>query len=316
MAQPVILQMKIIYYPILGAFGIVANLMTIIILSRRKCGLSECTSAYMVAMATAALLVMIFSVTGYHVLSFHLMHSFFSYTGVCMLLNFVNATCLLMAVWFTVLFTFDRYVAICCDRLKTRYCRVRIAAAVIMITTALLFLESIPFWFAYEPEQVISHVQRGCRTKLNFFTSPLGVAFSWVHSSLVPWIPFFLIFLFNCLTIRHILVASRARSSIRGGGSDCQRDREIESRRKSIILLFTISGSFILLWMTSSVSFLSTGITDTTHYRGDYTAPAYIATEIGYMLMYFSSCTNVCIYVATQSKFRQELKRLVTFCAA
>ncbi|XP_048476765.1 probable G-protein coupled receptor 139 [Rhincodon typus] len=290
--------------------------MTIIILSKRNCGLSECTSAYMVAMATAALLVMIFSVIGYHVLGFHLTHSFFSYTGVCMLLNYMNVTSLLMAVWFTVLFTFDRYVAICCDRLKTKYCRVRTTATVVIITTALVFLESIPFWFAYEPEEVIGHVQWGCRAKLNFFTSSLGVAFSWLHSSLVPWIPFSLIFLFNCFTIRRIIVANRARRSIRGRNSDCQRDPEMESRRKSIILLFTISGSFILLWMTAAVSFLSTRITNTTHYRGDYTAPAYIATETGYMLMYLSSCTNVCIYAATQSKFRQELKKLVTFGAA
>ncbi|XP_043539021.1 probable G-protein coupled receptor 139 [Chiloscyllium plagiosum] len=287
--------------------------MTMVILSRRNCGLSECTCTYMVAMAIAALMILIFNVTVHHVFGYHFTHSFFSYTGVCMLFKYMNSISLLMAVWFTVMFTFDRYVAICCERLKTKYCTVKTAAAVLMSITALVCLESIPFLFAYEPEKIIDNLQWGCRTKLIFFTSPLGVAFSWLHSIFVPWIPFSLMLLFNCLTIRRILFANKIRRAIRGRNIECQRDEEVESRRKSIILLFTISSSFILLWLTAAVSFLSTRITNISHYRGDFAAPAYIATEAGYMLMYLSSCTNVCIYAATQSKFRHELKEVLTF---
>ncbi|GCB65894.1 hypothetical protein scyTo_0010026 [Scyliorhinus torazame] len=47
MGKVVILLVKDIYYPILAAFGLPANLMTIVILSRGNCGLSKCITAYM-----------------------------------------------------------------------------------------------------------------------------------------------------------------------------------------------------------------------------------------------------------------------------
>ncbi|XP_078390048.1 uncharacterized protein LOC144671985 [Cetorhinus maximus] len=57
-----VLQIENIYYPVLAAFGVPANLMTIAILSRGNCDLSKCISLYMAAMAAADLLVMIFNI--------------------------------------------------------------------------------------------------------------------------------------------------------------------------------------------------------------------------------------------------------------
>ncbi|XP_059817811.1 uncharacterized protein LOC132389310 [Hypanus sabinus] len=118
--------------------------------------------------------------------------------------------------------------------------------------------------------------------------------------------------LFNCVTVRRILLASKVRRGLRGHSSQTQKDPEMESRRKSIILLFSVSGSFILLWLPVTVSFLTTQLTGTAHYDGDYTDSAYVANEAGYMLMYLSSCTNTCIYTATQAKFREEMRRVLT----
>uniref|UniRef100_UPI00398E5E38 probable G-protein coupled receptor 139 n=1 Tax=Pristiophorus japonicus TaxID=55135 RepID=UPI00398E5E38 len=311
MARPTILQLREIYYPFLAAFGVPANLLTIVILYRENCGLSKCISVYMVAMATADLLVMIFNVIVHHIFTYHFPHSMLSYTAVCKFIIYINATSLNMSVWFTVLFTVDRCVAICCQKFKTKYCRVRTAAAVITTVSVLIYCQCLPFWFAYKFERIINNIHWGCRPSIEFFTSPAGVGFSWMVNVLTSLFPFALILLFNCLTVRRILVASRARRGLRGHSSENQSDPEMENRRKSIILLFTVSGSFLVLWLTPFVSFLTTGLTNTAHYRGDYKAPAYIATETGYMLMYLSSCTNTCIYAATQTKFREELKKLV-----
>ncbi|XP_067836107.1 probable G-protein coupled receptor 139 [Heptranchias perlo] len=311
MEMPTILHIKEIYYPILAAFGFPANLVTIVILSRGNCGLSKCISVYMVTMATADLLVIIFNVIVYYFFSYHFPHSFLSYTAVCKFILCMNPATLDMSVWFTVSFTFDRFVSVCCQTFKTKYCTVRTAAAVITTISVLICLENIPFWFAYEPDRIINSVHWGCRNRLDFFSSPAGAAYSWLKSVLVAWLPFALILLFNCLTVRCILVASRARRGLRGQSSENQSDREMENRRKSIILLFTVSGSFILLWLTAIVSFLTTRLTNAMHYQGDSAAPAYIATETGVMLMYLSSCTNTCIYAATQTKFREELKQMI-----
>ncbi|XP_067864695.1 probable G-protein coupled receptor 139 [Heterodontus francisci] len=311
MEKPAILLMKDIYYPIVAALGVLVNLVAIIILSRRNCGLSKCISVYMVAMATADLLVLIVNVIVYRIFSYQFPVSFLSYTAVCRVILYMTTINFDLSVWFTVFFTFDRFVAVCFQKFKTRYCTARTAGLVITVFCFFSFFKNIPFLFAYGPEQIINNVQWGCRSSVEFFSSPLGTAWVWFHSTWVVWLPFTLIVSFNCSTIGHILVANRIRRKLRGNRSENRSDSEMENRRKSIILLFTVSGCFILLWLTVAVSFVSTRLTDTNYYRGDRTAPGYIAYETGTCLKYFSCIQNPCIYVATQRKFREELKNVL-----
>ncbi|XP_048381259.1 probable G-protein coupled receptor 139 [Stegostoma tigrinum] len=309
----IILHIKNIYYPVIAAFGIPANLLAIIILSRGNCGLSKCISVYMIAMATADFLVIFFNVIVYHILSYHFPNSFLSYTLVCKFILCVNPATLDMSVWFTVFFTIDRFVTMCCQKFKSSYCTVRTATFIMITFSALISLQNIPFWFAYDPEQIIFNTLWGCQSNVAFYASAAGQAYSWVKSILAAWLPFCLILLFNSLTIRRILVASRARKQLRGLSNENSTDPEMKSRRKSIVLLFSISSSFLLLWLTAIVNFLTSKLTTTVYYRGDYTAPTYIATETGYILMYLSSCTNTCIYAATQTKFRGEMEKMIKY---
>uniref|UniRef100_UPI00398E3586 probable G-protein coupled receptor 139 isoform X1 n=1 Tax=Pristiophorus japonicus TaxID=55135 RepID=UPI00398E3586 len=288
-----------------------ANLLTIMILLRGNCGLCKCVSVYMVAMATADLLVMIINILVNRILRYHFPHSFLSYTVVCKMVIYLQCVALYWSVWFTVSFTFDRFVSICCEKFKAKYCTVRTAAAVITSFSVVISLKSLLFWFGYGPERIINNVQWGCSTRVNFFSSPLGVVLTWMQNACFNWLAFALILLFNCLIVRRILVASRARRVLRGHGNENQSDPEMKNRRRSIILLFTISGSFVLLWLTTIVTGLNTKLKTTVHYRGDFSAPSYIAAETGFMLMYLSSCTNTCIYAATQTKFRTEMKEVM-----
>ncbi|XP_038656398.1 allatostatin-A receptor-like [Scyliorhinus canicula] len=289
--------------------SISANLMTIVTLLRGNCGLSKCISIYMVAMATGDLLVMIINVMVYYIFSHHFPHSFLSHTPVCKFILYLTIVSLDLSVWFIVSFTFDRFIIICYLRFKTKYCTERTATLVITMFSILSFIKNIPVIFAYEPVQIINKLWWGCQANLAVFTSPFGVGYSLFHCIWRVWLPFTLIVLFNSLTVRRVLVASRARRRLRGHSSENQSDSEMENRRKSIILLFTISGSFILLWLTDNVSFLTTRLTNTTYYRGDRTAPAYIATETGVMMKLLNSCINTFIYAATQRKFRDELEK-------
>ncbi|XP_072356634.1 probable G-protein coupled receptor 139 [Scyliorhinus torazame] len=311
MGQLTILLIKEIYYPILAVVGVPANLMTIVALLRGNCGLSKCISIYMVAMATGDLLVMIINVMVYYIFSYHFPHSFLSHTPVCKFILYQTVVSLDLSVWFIVSFTFDRFVIICYQTFKTKYCTERTAVLVITMFSILIFIKNIPILFAYESEQMINKLFWGCQANLAFVSSPFGAAYIWFHSIWRVWLPFTLILLFNSLTVRRVLVASRARRRLRGHSSENQSDSEMENRRKSIILLFTISGSFILLWLTNNVSLLTTRLSNTTYYRGDRTAPAYIATETGAMMKLLNSCINTFIYAATQRKFREELKKVL-----
>ncbi|XP_067865405.1 probable G-protein coupled receptor 139 [Heterodontus francisci] len=305
-------SIKKLYYPILAVIGVPVNLLAIVILSRGKCGLSTCTTRYLVAMAMADLLVIVTEVILWQIRSYYFPVSFLDITPVCCVQAVLLHAAGDCSVWFTVTFTFDRFVAICCQKLKTKYCTKKTAAVVLATTSILLCSKNIPFYFVYESGEIIDNVPWGCYTKPSYFTDPGWVGFDWFKTVLTPLLPFALILLLNALTVRHILVASRVRKGLRGQSKgENHSDPEMESRRKSVILLFTISGNFILLWLVYVIEFLYYNITGTE--PSVYTDSEYIFQQVGYMLLTLSCCTNTFIYVVTQSKFREQVKIAVKY---
>ncbi|XP_078422465.1 putative G-protein coupled receptor 139 [Cetorhinus maximus] len=301
-----------VYYTILAIIGVPVNLMAILILSRGKCGLSTCTTQYLMAMATADLLVIITAVILYRVGSYYFATSFLEITPVCSILFILFYAAAECSVWFTVTFSFDRFVAICCQKLKTKYCTKKTAVVVLATTCILLCLKNVPFYFRFEPGEIIDNVPWFCNEKPTYYTDPAWVAFSWFDKVLNPLLPYALILLLNALTVRYILVTSRVRKGLRGQSQGENRsDPEMESRRKSIILLFTISGSFILLWCLYVVHFLYYVITGMNSVY--YNDSLYIFAEFGVMLLNLNCCTNAFIYGVTQPKFRQQFKSMVKY---
>ncbi|XP_048475839.1 probable G-protein coupled receptor 139 [Rhincodon typus] len=214
------------------------------------------------------------------------------------------------SVWLTVAFTFDRFIAICLQKLKGKHCTERTAAVVIGTVNMLCCLKNIPYYFTYEPLYVINDKPWFCSIKATFYSSPVWKTFDWLDRILTPCAPFFLILLLNALTIRHILAANRARRRLRAPGlQDGRTDPEVDNRRRSIVLLFAISGTFILLWMTYVVNFFYVQFCKGSYFAGfNFSDLRFILQESANMLQLFSCCTNSCIYAITQSRFRQELK--------
>ncbi|XP_078390309.1 putative G-protein coupled receptor 139 [Cetorhinus maximus] len=284
------------------------NLLAIVILCRGKCGLSTCTTRYLVAMAAADLLYVITQVIMNHINAYYFPVSFLNLTPACGVKGVLTTAARECSVWFTVTFSFDRFVAICCQKLKTKYCTGKTAAVVLATTGILLSLKNIPLYFTYGPGKIIDDVLWFCDTKTSYFTEAGWMGFEWFNTILTPLLPFSLILLINALTVRHILVASRVRKGLRGQGKGENRsDPEMESRRKSMILLFTISGTFILLWLVYVIELFYSNIRGLVHIS-DW---EFIFKQVGYMLVNLSCCTNTFIYVATQSKFRKQVKEVV-----
>ncbi|XP_067830244.1 probable G-protein coupled receptor 139 [Heptranchias perlo] len=311
MRQPVIIQIESIYYPILAAVGIPANLVTIVILSRGSYGLSKCITRYLVAMAAADLLVLIFEVILYETKDANFPYSFLNYTPICCLNLTLLFASIDSSVWLTVVFTFDRFVSICCQKLQTNYCTEKTATVVIAVVCSLSVLENVPIYFIHEPREIIDNVPWSCNLRSSFYTLPIWVAFLWLETILTPFVPFVLILLLNALTIRHIVLANRVRRGLRGNNAENQNDPEMEKRRKSIILLLAISGSFILLWMVNFLFYICVQFADTQFLDAKYNDPFTIMEQSGYMLRALSCCTNTFIYAVSQSKFRDELKNMI-----
>ncbi|XP_051867178.1 probable G-protein coupled receptor 139 [Pristis pectinata] len=284
------------YYRVLAVIGVLSNVVAIVTLSRGRCGLSECVTWYLEAMAVADLLVVVFQVI---LIRIYLIY----YTPECNIIHTMGYVSVACSVWLTVAFTLDRTVAICFQKLKTRYCTEKGAATVIAVVSVLSVLTNIPWYFTYK-----IHI---CWASIEFVYSPVWAAFDWGHRILTPVVPFVLILLLNAITVRHILMAGVVRRKLRGQrNGEGKDDPEMKNRRRSIILLFAISASFILLWMTRVVILAIEQITVQYFLM---TASKLVGDYLGEMLQLFSSCTNMFIYAVTQRKFREEVINTVKY---
>ncbi|XP_060687132.1 probable G-protein coupled receptor 139 [Hemiscyllium ocellatum] len=228
---------------------------------------------------------------------------FFSNLPGCSIRDVIGSTAVSSSVWLTVTFTFDRMVAICFQKLKTKFCTERNAAVIITTVSLLSLFIKIPLYFKYETYY--------CKITYEYFYYLVWLAFDWGDRILTPVLPFFLILLLNAVTVRHILLASAVRRKLRGQpNGDKPNDPEMKNQRRSIILLFAISGSFILLWTTRVITLAIQRITG--WYIG---APAgyWVGDHMGTMLQLSSSCTNTFIYTVTKRKFREEMLNTVKY---
>ncbi|XP_048414460.1 probable G-protein coupled receptor 139 [Stegostoma tigrinum] len=303
---------EMVYYPILALVGASANLLTIVILSQGKCGLSKCPTRYLVSMAVADLLVIIIDLILRHIPIVYDEHFIFVKSiPVCNIHAIILFAVTDCSVWFTVAFTFDRFVAICCQKLKCKYCTESVAFMVLGTVTVLSCLKNIFWFFIFTVEYLLSNFPWFCFVRWEYLESPLWATIEFFHHILTPGVPFALVLLLNALTIRHIVVANRARKRLRSNSNGSkQKDLEMKTRKKSIILLFVISANFIVLW----VMLLIYSVLERMHYLGyEVVMLPNFTREIGFILQLLNCCTNTCIYAMTQTKFREQMKIIVKY---
>ncbi|XP_078272242.1 uncharacterized protein LOC144602994 [Rhinoraja longicauda] len=263
-------------------------------------------------MAAADLMVLIFEVILSEIAADNSSHSFLNLYQICRLRIFFNCVSIDCSVWLTVTFTFDRFVTICNQNLRAKYCTEKTAALVIVVTCILSVIQNIPVYIFLVPLYSIDNVAWYCWISPDFYTTVIGAALSVFESIVTPVVPILLIILLNALTIKHIIHANRVRSGLRRDKKDeSGADQEVENRRKSIILLLAISGNFVLLWMVTFVCYMSVNILDVNLLASDYNDPFTIAELSGYMLRALSACTNTFIYGVSQKKFREEFKYVI-----
>ncbi|XP_059816786.1 probable G-protein coupled receptor 139 [Hypanus sabinus] len=147
----------------IAVIGAPVNLVAIAILSRGKCGLSTCTTRYLVAMAAGDLLTVVIEVFLYRIIYKYLPWTFLSITPVCRVMEVLRFIATYCSVWFTVAFTVDRFVAICCQKLKTKYCTGKTAAVILTTTSVLCCLKNITRYFLWEPREIIDNVPWFCK---------------------------------------------------------------------------------------------------------------------------------------------------------
>ncbi|XP_060684619.1 probable G-protein coupled receptor 139 [Hemiscyllium ocellatum] len=311
MHEPAVGPLSAICYTILAVVGTAANLVAIIILCRGQCGLSRCITCYSVAIAVSDFFVIIFAVILNRIIRLCFNYSLISTTPGCRfstVLVYVTQDC---SVWLTLTFTINRFIAICCQSLKLRYYTEKSASMVKGILCALSCIKNIPFYFIYQPLYVVDGVPWFCDIKSTFYTLPIWHAYDWLDYVLTLFLPFVLVLLLNALTVKYILIAMRARKRLLS--MENGTDQEMVKRRMSIVLLFTISLSFLCLWVMYVGRFVYVRVTGKGYFTGlDVNDLQTIFQETTNMFQLLSSCNNFFIYAGCQHKFRKKLQKVLT----
>ncbi|XP_072342220.1 probable G-protein coupled receptor 139 [Scyliorhinus torazame] len=288
-----------------------ANIVTLLILRFRDCGLCKRTTIYLVAMVSSDLMVLIFLVLINYVLAPRLPQALFLNILVSGLNSLMSVAVTNCSVWLTVSFTCDRFVAICCQSFKRRFCAPKSAALVVGAIYLGTYVRSIPNFFTNVHYYDHEELEKESRDAPSTDSIHAWRVFYWVKLILNPLVPYFAVMLLNLLTVRHVLAASRVRRGFRADGQST-RDPEMQNRKKALVLLIAASASFILLWMPTICLFLFSRITATYSFH-DFKDPVAVIHEIADMLSILNCSTSTCMYALTQSKFRAELRRVVRY---
>ncbi|XP_043542751.1 uncharacterized protein LOC122548289 isoform X2 [Chiloscyllium plagiosum] len=141
---------------------------------------------------------------------------FLQITPVCTVLYVLSRLSIDCSAWFTVAFSFDRFVAICFHEMKTKYCTGKTATRVLATICIFFCLKNIPNSFVYKPGKMVNNVPRYCYFRPGYFNDPRWTSFKYFQTFLTPLFPFIFILFINILTVRHIFEAIKVRKELRG----------------------------------------------------------------------------------------------------
>ncbi|XP_077340715.1 putative G-protein coupled receptor 139 [Lithobates pipiens] len=298
------------FYPFLAVIGIPSNVLTLLIFWKRDCGLSPSCRCYMIAMSIADTMVLIHIVILELILQNFTTEPFWSRAPWCMIRDVLSFGAYNSSVWLVVCFTIERFIAIRTLWRKSRLCTKKITLYVIWSVFILSHFFSIPYYWANESKIINGTGSFKCVYHTG--RSRLYVeSLVWFQNTLVYILPYLIIFTLNALALRKICHSNKIHCE----GQDSRSSRRFphikKHRVKSVVLLVTISSTFVYLCTTRFVTQI---IIKTMHYkieRKDYSKIINVAADIGTMLDLTNTAINMYLYACTQSRFRKELQEVV-----
>uniref|UniRef100_A0A3B4F5A6 G-protein coupled receptors family 1 profile domain-containing protein n=1 Tax=Pundamilia nyererei TaxID=303518 RepID=A0A3B4F5A6_9CICH len=271
-----------------------ANIVTFLIIWKRNCTLSRSSALYLMAISVADNFVLMFIVILELSLKYHQQEPFWSYEPWCSLRDIFNYGAYNASTWLVVLFTVERFIAIHTWKIKPKICNQRCAAWTIAATFVFSHLFAIPHYWS----NISVHDNNQTRCIYNPEAPTQFIhALVWIQTLQAYMFPFLIILTVNGLTLQLIsLIRPLLRSR----------------RRKSVVLLVTVSMSFVLLSVTRAITQIILRTTELyTLDRNDYNHQINIAADAGTMLCLSNAAANMYLYVCTQSRFRQEFSACI-----
>lgn len=290
--------MWIYFSPIIFILGLCGNLLTLAVM-RRKRMRGTTTSVYLPVMAVFDTLAM----------SFGILPEWFKACGfvvlrelhpvVCQIGKFGFYTTSDTAIWVLVLFTVDRFVAVCFPLQKTRICvprRSKIACAVAFACSVVKNLHV--FWTRGAEYNSSGHLVTNCG-----HTDPASAIFEalyrpWMALALISIIPFVILLICNCVMIWTL---TRSRF-VQMRKTETPANDKAKTFKQTTMMCLSVSFVFLLCVIPSIVVLIGKP-----HWT-KYPNYAYeVAKAVSNQLAYFNHSINFFLYCLTGQKFRSEL---------
>lgn len=298
--------------PFVVACGIVGNFFNIIVLINPKMRTS--TNIYLMSLACCDSLYLLFTLTlsFLHCSNTALPEAAFRYIPFARVFSdlFGNT-----AVWLTVCFTLERYIAVRLPMKGKAWCTVKKAKIAIFIVFLLCFVNTFPEFF----ETRIGRIHANdSTTRWHFeciytdFAKTVSYQFGyyWWYVAIFTFMPLVLLLVFNLLLIRSVCEANRKRQMLSQTRVIGETTKQTKEQQHVTMMLISVVLIFLICQTPQAILLLFSSYAQSYHID-DYIK---IAGNICNLLVQINASANFLLYSYFSSKFRRTFRRVVCRC--
>jgi hypothetical protein len=300
-------------FPILIIVGTICNILTFLVMRRKKLR-NQSTGFYMAVLAIADQLALLVGCLSHWLYSYKNISILHISTFSCKIFSVVLYTTMDFSVWMVVIMTIERFIAVTFPLRSMYFCTVKKAKVATLILTCILFSMNSHFLFSH------SYVTRrnnesGCQSKSEAYDYFIQNLWPWIDASKYSFIPLLTIIFFNVLIIYNLIKASTIIKNMSSNhklqtnkqnstpsGHNTQSNSSSNNRRLTIMLL-VVSMTFCIL----STPLVLLQILEKANIGSRYVA----FYSICLLLQYFNHSINFFLYVISGKLFRREFIALL-----
>ena len=302
--------------PTIVLFGVVGNMMTIAVLTRRC--MRSSTNFYLTALAIYDILYLVFALT----------MSLNHYTTIKSTEWYIRYrkpigkpfvdTASNTGVWLTLTFTIERYIGVCHPMKGKRWCTPERARIVIFIVCFITAIITFPEFFEY----IIVELHNAdnstvLKTVATSFASTSTYQWGYVYTNqtLFTFLPLLLLLIFNSLLIRAVTAASKSRKAMVNQVSNERQQRQQAEQHKKTVMLISVVIVFLICQLPQAIlNLYSTYLEVTKSVTSKRIHILLIINNVCNFLVMINSSINFVLYSSFSTKFRRTFKRLFCKC--
>ncbi|XP_042189043.1 probable G-protein coupled receptor 139 [Callorhinchus milii] len=231
----------------------------------------------------------------------------------CGLVTVLEYGSLFSSIWIVIVFTMERYLVLRSTQARQHCSQTKVTVRIILCVILVSHLIAVPAYWINSAQKHNLTVRNETLLLCVYNDSFYSTAVVWFHTFISGGIPFILIILFNSLICQQLYATTRMFTKEQRRTMSGITARSLV--KKSVIILFTVSFTFVFLALPRFVTYciLRTVYNTPKHDRNDYTQLINLFADIGIMLQWLNSAINFVLYCVVSKRFRQEFLMVLTF---